>query len=98
MQTDPGQAELDARVAAASVEERVKWTADKRLQGLRTVWQQADAAGIDNPVEQAEFILRRLYPEMPESWFADVVAKLAAKHVAGEWHGFQRPMGLGALG
>jgi len=40
---------------------------------------------------QAEFILRRLYPEMPESWFADVLSKLAAKHVAGEWHGFQRP-------
>jgi len=61
------------------------------LQGLRTVWQQVDAAGIDNPVEQADFILRRLYPEMPESWFVDVVAKLCAKHVAGEWHGFQRP-------
>jgi len=91
MQPDPGQAGWDARVAAASVEERVRWTAEKRSQGLRTVWQQVDAAGIDDPVEQADFILRRLYPEMPESWFADVVAKLAAKHAAGEWDGFQRP-------
>jgi len=91
MHLEPGRAELDARVAAASVEERVEWVAAMRLAGLRIVWQQADAAGISDPVEQADFILRRLYPEMPDAWFDDVVGQLRALHAAGRWGGFRRP-------
>ncbi len=91
MHPESGQALLDARIAASSVEQRVKWAADQRLAGMRSVWQQADSAGIVDPVEQAGFILRRVYPEMPERWFRDVVAKLAAMHAAGTWAGFQRP-------
>lgn len=91
MRLEPGQAQLDARVAESSVEERVEWTVRKRQLGLQLVWQQVDAAGIGDPVERADFILRRLYPEMPEAWFRDVMAKLAARHAAGEWHGFARP-------
>ncbi len=54
-------------------------------------WQQVEAAGITHPVEQADFLLRRLYPEMPETWFRDVVAKLRALHEREEWRGFERP-------
>lgn len=58
---------------------------------MTLVWQQVDAAAVTHPVEQADFLLRRLYPEMPESWLRDVVGKLSALHAAGEWHGFERP-------
>ena len=91
MQIDPGQLQLDARIAQSGAEERAAWAAERRLTGMRIVWQQADEAGVTDPVEQADFLLRRLYPEMPESWFRDVVAKLAALHAAGTWHGFERP-------
>ncbi len=62
-----------------------------RERGLRTVWQQVDREGISDPVQQADFLLRRLYPEMREEWFGAVVAALAALHAAGKWHGFERP-------
>jgi hypothetical protein len=91
MKLEPGQAQLDSRIAESSVEDRVAWSTNKRQLGLALVWQQLDASGIEHPVEQAGFLLRRLYPEMPEAWFGDVLAKLAAKHAAGEWHGFERP-------
>lgn len=42
------------------------------------------------PVEQAEFLLRRLYPEESESWFLGVIDRLRAARAAGTWNGFQR--------
>jgi hypothetical protein len=91
MPADPGREMLDRRIAAASVAERVAWAAERRRLGLLTTWQQLDEAGIVDPVAQADFLLRRLYPEMPEQWFAEVLRQLHAKHEAGEWHGFERP-------
>ena len=82
---------MDARVATSSVADRVAWLAAMREAALRIVWQQVDVAGIDDPVEQAEFLLRRLYPEESESWFLDVVERFRAARVAGTWNGFQRP-------
>jgi len=82
---------MDARVAASSVADRVAWLAAMREAALRIVWQQVDAAGIDDPVEQAEFLLRRLYPEESESWFLGVVDRFRAARAAGTWDGFQRP-------
>ena len=70
---------------------RTEQAALLRERGMWQAWQQVDAAGITHPVEQADFLLRRLYPEMPESWFRDVRGKLTAMHAAGEWHGFERP-------
>ena len=66
---------------------------DRRNQraGIRMLRVRGHLAGVTDPVEQADFLLRRLYPEMPEQWFSDVVAKLAALHALGTWHGFQRP-------
>ena len=79
MRPEPGQAQLDARVAA------------KRAIGMRLVWQQVDAAGISDPAEQADFLLRRLYPEMPDAWFRATIAALTERHARGRWHGFERP-------
>ncbi|NJD28628.1 MAG: hypothetical protein FIA92_10065 [Chloroflexi bacterium] len=91
MRPDPGRAALDERIAASSVDERVGWAAAMRTAALVTVWQQADAAGLTDPVEQAEFVLRRLYPEESEAWVESVVGQLRADHAAGRWSGFKRP-------
>ena len=90
MRPEPGQAQLDASIATSSVEGRVAWVAAKRSLGIRLVWQQVDAAGITDPVEQADFLLRRLYPEMPQAWLAATVAELAERHAQGRWQGFER--------
>lgn len=82
---------MDARIAASSTADRVAWLATMRETAVRIVWQQVDAAGIDDPVEQAEFLLRRLYPEQSESWFLGVADRLRAARAAGTWNGFQRP-------
>lgn len=91
MRPDPGQALLDERISASSVEERVAWNEERRRLGHRLVWQQADAAGIHGALDRAEFLLRRLYPEMPDQWFKSVLAKLSELHEAGRWNGFERP-------
>jgi hypothetical protein len=81
---------LDERISASSIEERVAWNEERRRLGHRLVWQQADAAGATEPLDQAEFLLRRLYPEMPDDWFKVVLAKLSELHEAGRWNGFER--------
>jgi hypothetical protein len=92
MRAEPSQAAMNARVAASSVADRVAWLAAMREAAVRIVWQQVDAAGIDDPLEQAEFLLRRLYPEESESWFLDVIDRFRVARAAGTWDGFQRPV------
>lgn len=91
MRPDPGQALLDQRIAASSVEERVAWVAQRRVLGFRLVWQQLESAGIHDPVEQAGFLLRRLYPDLPVPWFEAMIAALKDQYAAGRWHGPKRP-------
>jgi hypothetical protein len=91
MRPDPGQALLDERIAASTVEERVAWVAAKRALGYQLVWQQIDAAGITDPVAQAAFMLQRLYPDMPEVWVHNVIGHLRQRQVAGQWRGPERP-------
>ena len=57
------------------------------------VWEQVESAGLTDPLEQADFLLRRLYPEMPEAWFEECLAKLTGLRAAGKLHGFERPGG-----
>lgn len=91
MRPDPGRQIQEALIASMSAVERTHLMARLRDNGRWLVWQQVDAAGIGDPVEQADFILRRLYPEMPGAWFEDVVGQLRARHAAGRWSGFRRP-------
>ena len=91
MRFDPGRPLQEAVIAAMSPVDRTDRMARLRENGRWLVWQQADAAGISDPVEQADFILRRLYPEMPEAWFEDIVGQLRELHAAGRWSGFRRP-------
>jgi hypothetical protein len=91
MRPEPGQVHLDAAIVRASVEARVAWVTAKRALAMRTVWQQVDAAGISDPVEQARFLLGRLYPDMPLAWRESTIAALAERHAHGRWHGYPRP-------
>lgn len=91
MRPDPGRDIQERIIGRLSTAERTERVARLRERGIWMAWHQVDAAGIIDPVEQADFLLRRLYPEMPEPWFRDVLAKFAALHAAGEWRGFQRP-------
>jgi hypothetical protein len=91
MRPDPGREAQEAVLASMTPLERTARMAELRRNGWSAVWQQVDAAGIHDPVETAEFILRRLYPEEREAWFADVLAQLRSAHAAGMWKGFRRP-------
>jgi hypothetical protein len=62
-----------------------------RDRAFALVWQQVDRAGIVDPLEQAMFVLGRLYPDMPDAVVQQVRADLAAERAAGGWHGFDRP-------
>lgn len=91
MRPDPGRQHQEALIRSMPPAERTGRMARLRENGVWLAWQQADAAGLSDPVEQADFILRRLYPEMPEAWFDDIVGQLRALHAAGRWNGFRRP-------
>ena len=91
MRPDPGRAAQEAALASMTSLERTSRMAELRRNGLWAVWRQVDAAGIADPVEQAEFVLRRLYPEESEAWLARILDQLRAAHVAGTWTGFLRP-------
>lgn len=74
-----------------SVARRAGVALELREKGHLLVWQQADAAGPMTELERAEFILERLYPEMPVQHRKQTLAKLSALAAAGKWHGFKRP-------
>ena len=65
--------------------------AELRANGRWLVWRQVDAAGIDDPVEAAEFILRRIYPELSAQRLTEIMGQLRAAGAAGTWNGFARP-------
>lgn len=71
--------------------ERTARMVELRRDGLWAVWQQVDAAGIADPIEQAEFLLRRLYPEESAAWLISVLDQLRAAHAGGTWSGLLRP-------
>ena len=78
-------------IASMSASERTAVAAELRANGRWAVWRQVDAAGIHDPVEVAEFVLRRLYPEEREGWFREILDQLRAARAAGTWTGFARP-------
>jgi hypothetical protein len=91
MRADLGQSQLDAVIVRSSVEDRVARVTAKRAAALPIVWQQVDSAGIVHPVEQARFLLGRLYPDLPPAWLEDTIAIVSERHAQGRWHGYPRP-------
>ena len=91
MRPDPGLALQEATLASMTTMERTTRMSELRANGRWLVWRQVDAAGIDDPIEVAEFVLGRLYPEAPAGWFAEIVKQLREARAAGTWNGFSRP-------
>jgi hypothetical protein len=88
---DPGRNALLEQVARSSVDERVAWLATMRDAGIRSAWQQVDRAGLSDPLDVAEFLLRRLFPNQSEASLSAILATLRTESEAGRWSGFVRP-------
>lgn len=91
MRPDPGRAIQGSVIARMTVEQRqgVRIRLAERARLL--AWQQAEAAGPMTELERAEFLLRRLYPSMPEAALRQVLEQLAAAEARGTWDGFRPP-------
>jgi len=81
----------EAVLASMTTMERTSRMAQLRANGRWLVWRQVDSAGIDDPIEAAEFVLRRLYPEASAGWLAQILEQLRVARAAGSWNGFSRP-------
>lgn len=91
MRPDPGRALQEAVIARMDAQARGRERLRLSERGRLLAWAQADAAGPTSELEQAEFLLRRLHPELPEVSMGQLLDQLAAAQVAGTWHGFERP-------
>lgn len=91
MRPDPGSHLQEAALAALTTMERTDRMAQLRANGRWLVWRQVDSAGIDDPIEAAEFILRRFYPDASTVWLDQIIGQLRADRAAGTWNGFSRP-------
>lgn len=91
MRPDPGRALQESVIASMTTSDRTARMTLLRANGHWSVWRQVDESGLSDPVEVAEFVLRRLYPEQKERWFGEVLGQLRLAQAAGTWSGFQRP-------
>jgi hypothetical protein len=91
MRPDPGRALQESVIASMPSVERTSVVATLRANGRWAIWHQVDAAGLEDPIEIAEFVLRRLYPNERARWYTEVLEQLRAAHAAGTWTGFARP-------
>ena len=87
---DPGQLALDERVRAMSPDERAEHAYRLRQLALVLVNDAANAAGPMSELDRADFILRRLYPELSDEQLAHIGDDLARRQAAGTWLGFNR--------
>jgi hypothetical protein len=91
MQPDPGLELLEGVLAGLGPDERANVAHDLRLRGFLLVWDQVDRATPMTKVDEAMFILDRLYPEMPAAHRASLRRQIEVDERAGRWHGFRRP-------
>jgi hypothetical protein len=88
---DLPQRQLDDRVRATSVADRLRLHARLRDEALILVWDQADRAGPMTELQVARFLLRRLYPDLEGDRLEAIMTRLEAEWLAGSWAGFRRP-------
>lgn len=91
MRPDPGRDELERIHAGMTADDRARLGQELRARGLLTVWDQVDRAGPMEPLEEALFILDRLYPTMLPAHRASFRRQMGADIRAGRWGGFTRP-------
>jgi hypothetical protein len=78
-----------------SPSERAEVAYRLRRQAFVIVNHAADAAGPMTELDRAQFILRRLYPEIDEDRLGRIRADLARREAEGTWTGFERPREAG---
>jgi len=91
MRPDPGLELLERVLGDLDPNARARIGHDLRRRGRLLVWDQVDRAGPMSPVEEAMFVLGRMYPEMPRIHRASLRRQIEADFRAGTWHGFERP-------
>ncbi len=93
MRPAPGADVLEDILREVGPDERARTGADLRRRGFLLVWDQVDRAPAMTPVEEAMFVLGRLYPEMPDVHRESIRRQLQADYDGGTWRGFERPEG-----
>jgi len=88
---DSAQALLDRRLIEAGLAGRRALHVALRTNGLARVWAAADRAGPMTPLDEARFVLRRLYPDLEGPRLEAIMRELAARFDDGSWAGFRRP-------
>jgi hypothetical protein len=94
MRPDPGRDLMEARLSALTRDERARHSAVLRERGVRLVWDQLDRAAVTDPVEQAMFLVSRMYPEMPAVHVEQLRQGFIAARERDGWDGPQRPPAL----
>ena len=92
MTADLIQRQLDERVRAASPSDRMGLHVAMYQLAFAHVWAAADRAGPMTPLDEARFVLRRLYPDLEGTRLEAIMAELAARFEDGSWTGFRRPL------
>jgi hypothetical protein len=85
------QRQIDERVRAASPSDRMRLHVEMYRLAFTQVWAAADRAGPMTPLEEARFVLRRLYPDLEGPRLEAIMAELGARFEDGSWTGFRRP-------
>ena len=91
MAVDQGQLRLDERLLAVGLAGRRAVHERLRAAAFVRVWAQADRAGPMTELEQARFLLRRLYPDLEGPRLEAIMDRLETDWHAGTWTGFRRP-------
>jgi hypothetical protein len=88
---DHAQRQLDERVRASSPSDRMRLHVEMYRLAFTQVWAAADRGGPMAPLEEARFVLRRLYPDLEGPRLEAIMAELGARFEDGSWTGFRRP-------
>ena len=91
MPLDQAQRRFDERLRAVGSAERMRVHAAMYRQAFELVWAAADRAGPMTELEQARFLLRRLYPDFEGPRLESIMVRLEAALADGTWCGFRRP-------
>src|SRR3954447_8824136 len=85
------QRQIDERVRAASPSDRMRLHVEMYRLAFTQVWAAADRAGAMTPLEEARFVLRRLYPDLEGPRLEAIMSDLAVRLGDGTRSGFPRP-------